>query len=586
MSLSEPLTAEKQVVPDESMITVGGDDAAQSGESKTPSSLEHNPFSYGTPVTCYEGSKMFLMVMSGVVLCRVVLLMLTIPWMLLFAFFAQAGVDQSYPPKPIPRWRCIFLFPLRLCCRWILFILGFYWLEVAGNCCPPCGGPSAPVIVCNHVSLLDILILYYIKGPSAVGKAELWDNCVLRVLAQAVQAIPVDRRTAEGRQRCKDLIALQTAGPQYPQLLIFPQGTTTRQTVVSMFKNGAFTPGLPVLPVTITYPHCHFDLCANARPKDWWFLRMFSQVFMRCRVKFMPVHRPTADEVAQPNLYASNVRANIAANLGVPTTEHEYKDMILYKKAKKLRVDLGDFTLHDAQDETGVHVDIDEAKKLIARFRAVDLDGSGSVSLDEFSTVLGMDAGSEHAERMFGFFDRDNDGRVDFKELATGMILCMRHEDAEKEGEEGEEGKEGKESSPPQRRSGEPPATSVDALCRFAFDVFDRDADGKVSWDEFVTMMRQTNRSLDAGDLDTFLRDLVDGAGVDFTGEGVTFEQFAGLVRNDARILKAATTSMDRGFAKNDPRLQGAPDDSAFFPFHRRRSTGGGAAGGGAAGGD
>jgi hypothetical protein len=137
----------------------------------------------------------------------------------------------------------------------------------------------------------------------------------------------------------------------------------------------------------------------------------------------------------------------------------------------------------------------------------------------------------------------------------------MRHEDAEKEGEEGEEEKEGKESRPPQRRSGEPPATSVDALRRFAFDVFDQDADGKVSSDEFVTMMRQTNRSLDAGDLDTFLRDLVDGAGVDFTGEGVTFEQFAGLVRNDARILKAATTSMDRGFAKNDLRLQGAPDD-------------------------
>jgi lysophosphatidylcholine acyltransferase/lyso-PAF acetyltransferase len=45
----------------------------------------------------------------------------------------------------------------------------------------------------------------------------------------------------------------------YPQVLLFPEATTTNGRALIHFKLGAFTPGLPIQPVVIRYPFVHFD---------------------------------------------------------------------------------------------------------------------------------------------------------------------------------------------------------------------------------------------------------------------------------------------------------------------------------------
>lgn len=45
----------------------------------------------------------------------------------------------------------------------------------------------------------------------------------------------------------------------YNSLVIFPEGTTTTGSALIDFKLGAFRPMCPVQPVTIKYPHNHFN---------------------------------------------------------------------------------------------------------------------------------------------------------------------------------------------------------------------------------------------------------------------------------------------------------------------------------------
>jgi lysophosphatidylcholine acyltransferase / lyso-PAF acetyltransferase len=46
----------------------------------------------------------------------------------------------------------------------------------------------------------------------------------------------------------------------YPQILIFPEGTTTNGSALISFKNGAFYPSKPVQPFVVRLPNENYDL--------------------------------------------------------------------------------------------------------------------------------------------------------------------------------------------------------------------------------------------------------------------------------------------------------------------------------------
>ena len=73
--------------------------------------------------------------------------------------------------------------------------------------------------------------------------------------------------------------ALADENKRFPPLLVFPQGTTVRNDVVTQFQRGIFAQGLPVQPVALNYRgNRHFDpsyVCY--RKNDWFFLRHFTQ---------------------------------------------------------------------------------------------------------------------------------------------------------------------------------------------------------------------------------------------------------------------------------------------------------------------
>jgi 1-acyl-sn-glycerol-3-phosphate acyltransferase len=141
------------------------------------------------------------------------------------------------------------------CCAWgSLYVEAnpFWSVRVLGREKLPRRGPA--VLVANHLSLLDILVLYELFRPFKwVAKAELfrvpivgwtmWLNDYVRVWRGDAESV---RRMLEHSRR-----HLARGSP----VLLFPEGTRSRDGHLQRFKDGAFRlaldAGCPVFPIAL-----------------------------------------------------------------------------------------------------------------------------------------------------------------------------------------------------------------------------------------------------------------------------------------------------------------------------------------------
>ena len=74
---------------------------------------------------------------------------------------------------------------------------------------------------------------------------------------ECAQALFVSREDPDSRQKTvKEIVRRSGANKEgWPQLIIFPEGSTSNRQALMAFKPGAFYPGKPVQPVLIRYPN-------------------------------------------------------------------------------------------------------------------------------------------------------------------------------------------------------------------------------------------------------------------------------------------------------------------------------------------
>jgi 1-acyl-sn-glycerol-3-phosphate acyltransferase len=110
------------------------------------------------------------------------------------------------------------------------------------------GGPF--VFTPNHQSHLDILaLLGYLPGHTRfAAKHELWRHAVLGAILDTLGMVPIDRDHPE-----RAIDALNRVTARQHSLVIFPEGTRSRDGRLGEFRKGAFVLaiqlGLPVVPV-------------------------------------------------------------------------------------------------------------------------------------------------------------------------------------------------------------------------------------------------------------------------------------------------------------------------------------------------
>lgn len=118
---------------------------------------------------------------------------------------------------------------------------------------PPARGSC--LVVANHVSYVDILVLAGLRPAVFITSIELRNTFPLGLLAWLGGSIFVERRSPAGlKKEIRDIEAVLRDGHA---VVLFPEGTTSDGETVNPFKNSLFTAaiatGAPVLPVCLRY---------------------------------------------------------------------------------------------------------------------------------------------------------------------------------------------------------------------------------------------------------------------------------------------------------------------------------------------
>jgi 1-acyl-sn-glycerol-3-phosphate acyltransferase len=191
-------------------------------------------------------------------------------------------------------------------CVWGSFYIAVnpLWRErIAGRDKLPWRGPA--VLVANHLSMLDILVLYGLFRPFKwVAKAELFKLPFVGWNMVINDYVPIWRGDRESvrrmMERCRAHLARGTP------ILLFPEGTRSRDGHLQPFKDGAFRlaldAGVPVIPIAISGT-------SEALPKNGLVLRSRMDARVEVLAPLRPEDHPTLEGLKEA------ARAAIAAAL-------------------------------------------------------------------------------------------------------------------------------------------------------------------------------------------------------------------------------------------------------------------------------
>jgi acyl carrier protein len=175
--------------------------------------------------------------------------------------------------------------------------------------------PAGPVVVTpNHTSYLDAVVLVAALGPrdyAFVAKREFESNPLMRLLLRGFGAILVERFDVQKSAEHADvLVEAARAGRA---LIVFPEGTLTRNAGLMPFRAGAFQvaaqAGVPVVPIALR------GVRSVLRDGTWYARRA------PVAVTVCPPIAPEGEDWAAALKLRDAVRAEILKHCGEPDLE-------------------------------------------------------------------------------------------------------------------------------------------------------------------------------------------------------------------------------------------------------------------------
>lgn len=166
--------------------------------------------------------------------------------------------------------------------------------------------PSSGVLVANHLSYLDILVLGAAGPLVFVAKRQTRGWPVFGPLIRAAGTVFVERERAHDLPRVLAELSAAGAGGGGVVVAFFPEGTSTDGSTVLPFRPALLAPavasGQPVTPAWIGYT-LDADDGSAADEVCWWgdtafaphLLNLFSKKIIRARVAYAPPEPPGDD---------------------------------------------------------------------------------------------------------------------------------------------------------------------------------------------------------------------------------------------------------------------------------------------------
>ncbi|XP_063925658.1 lysophosphatidylcholine acyltransferase isoform X1 [Zophobas morio] len=329
--------------------------------------------------------------------------------------------EEDLRAQPLSGWRSIVR---RLSAKMIrcLFTAGGFRLRVIGK---QSDRTSAPVVaLAPHSSFMDSIAMVYMGGPSIVAKGETASIPFFGKMINFTQPVYVWRDDPDSRQNTiKEIISRATSSLDWPQILIFPEGTCTNRSCLITFKPGAFYPGVPIQPVCIRYPN-KLDTVTwtwegpSALKLLWLTL---TQPYSYCEIEFLPVYNPNEEEKRDPKLFANNVRAVMAKALGVPVSDYTYGDCKLMARAKEMNLP-NSTSLVEVQKlrhRLSLHQANVEENLLNSNILC---ENCTKVTFPEFCKLLNLSPSDHATQHLFRLYDKNCTGAIDFRDYLLGVL--------------------------------------------------------------------------------------------------------------------------------------------------------------------
>lgn len=294
------------------------------------------------PVDVYEAVKMVLM--APVALVRLLLAFVTVvvAWCLLHVL--MVGHDVA---EPMATWRYRMVAMLiGTGSRVLMFIVGFYHIEVKGRENLEKAKKEHSILVFNHVSYADPVLLLTQYQACGVSKAGVAEIPFIGKFPIALQFMFIARKgSADKLNKYTLKVDAQRAvldrcwRKEYPLLAMAPEATTKPGECLLRFRKGAFVPGRAVSPVLFKYDCEHFHVGWGAVHTGFHVWRLLSQFVNKVSIEFLPPYFPSAEEKKDPILYAANVRKLMGGKLGVPLVEKGLDEEHMFNRLG-VRVDI------------------------------------------------------------------------------------------------------------------------------------------------------------------------------------------------------------------------------------------------------
>ncbi|MFT7811738.1 lysophosphatidylcholine acyltransferase 1-like isoform X1 [Arapaima gigas] len=366
--------------------------AARSGGKELDPQFR-NPFVHELRFTPLQKAKIVLMTVTLFpIRLFIAAFMMLLAWP--FAFVATMGCSEDKVEHQC-WWRRVVDLVLKAIMRAMWFAGGFHWVTVKGKQALP---SEAPILtLAPHSSYFDAIPVTMTMA-SIVMKAESKDIPVWGTLIKFIRPVFVSRSDQDSRRKTVEEIKRRAhSGGEWPQIMIFPEGTCTNRSCLITFKPGAFIPAVPVQPVVLRYPN----------------------------EMFLPIYTPSEEEKNNPALYANNVRSIMAKALGVPVTDYSFEDCQLTMADGHLRLPGNTHLLEFSKlvrslslKPRSIKQDLEQYASRARKIREERL------SLEDLAHYLNVPV-SETLREMFSLFEHE-DGKMDIRQYVIALSVICR----------------------------------------------------------------------------------------------------------------------------------------------------------------
>uniref|UniRef100_A0A6B2G3B0 Glycerol-3-phosphate acyltransferase 3 (Trinotate prediction) n=1 Tax=Myxobolus squamalis TaxID=59785 RepID=A0A6B2G3B0_MYXSQ len=162
--------------------------------------------------------------------------------------------------------------------------------------------PSHGVVVANHTSPIDVLILGSKNFYRFIGQIQPGFFAYLQRQLSNMGHIFFERREIADRHTVAACIKKHATDPSLPPVIIFPEGTCINNTSVMQFRKGTFEVCDIVHPVAIKYNPMFGDAFWDSSKMSYlrYIISMASSWFVYCDVWFLPpvARLPNEDAVS------------------------------------------------------------------------------------------------------------------------------------------------------------------------------------------------------------------------------------------------------------------------------------------------